>query len=209
MDLTKHHDCQGYGVYDYAPMGQFPSLPGLPSPTALVAVDGGLRITPSQYRQVAIQLLNGTSLANKQESPVAIQGRATLVINQLGSGWASDLVSKGYAVMLLIDSIASGRPYVMATKDPEAASIMADAITGKYVIVGALPTVLEAAKRSLRNRKFQQPPPGVEDCPPDMIKTSQGCQRIAKAGTPEWLVPAVVGVGVITVAAFFLAKKRR
>lgn len=59
-------------------------------------------------------------------------------------------------------------------------------------------------------------PGGVTDCPKGTVMTPQGCQAAqpgqpvpAKTGTPSWVLPAVIGVGVVAVAAVVMSTGRR
>lgn len=218
MELTDW-DYEGYGVYDedeYAsaqggnfgqPQGPLPPLP------QLVVTDGGLQVVESNLSALALQAYNATSLSISSQTASTIRGTASVVVNVLGSGWASSWIGKGYVVMVEIASVESGASGILISNSPQ--EVRASAQSGApYVIIGGPPAVVAAARAV----------PIVEPCPDAMVMTPTGCQPIpggvddgpkngiqkAEAGLPQWVVPVAVGVGALAIAAYVMnARSKR
>lgn len=211
---------EGYGIYEfnvpghwYTPsqaMSQFPSLPGLPSlpsPAEAMASEGGIQVLKSQYRDMAVKLLDQmTFKSDGPESAPVVTGQATIILGTLGSGWASSYLAKGYAILAEISTIESGAPQILMTKN--ASDIAGNAVMGGKFVVVASPPALLAAAQTLLAKPPPKPPNGIVVPPP--IPPPNGTQVQAKtAPTPAWMWPAIVGVGALALVAVYSATKKR
>jgi hypothetical protein len=201
-------DYQGFGVYDYGPpMGAF----SIPSVADLVVVDKGLKVAAAEYRQAAMQLLNGTTLSISKQSPDEVHGQAAAIANMLGSGWATDYLNKGFAVLAKIATIESGSPTMLMTKSAATVATVASQAAGAYVVVDAPASVLAAARKGLQAK----PPPGQPACPAGTTLTPTGCKPFPggveeeDSSLPTWALPALLGVGILAIGALYVSSQKK
>jgi hypothetical protein len=193
-------------------MAQFPGMPtGMPSPEEAITTVGGIQVIKGEYRDIAVGMLDQTTFDFDQPDHNApmVTGQSSVILGTLGSGWASDYLAKGYAIMADIATIQGGAPTIMMSKI--AADIAANAgVGGRYVVVAAPGSLLGSAQvlaagplpgpgapPPLDPSQFPAPPPGVT-----------GPEK-AEAATPSWLLPVVIGVGALAVLAVVATAKKK
>lgn len=217
---------EGYGVYEfnvpghlYTPpggMGQIPGLPNmpaLPSSADAITTQGGLQVVKAEFREAAIGALNQTVLKPDQADINAslITGQASIVLGSVGSGWASDYLAKGYAILAEIATIDGGTPNMLLTKNANAITANAGVGAG-YVVVAGPGALLGAAMGP-----GPSPAPGTEPVPgplpgplPAPSPSNGGAVVTAPAATttPTWVWPAVIGVGALAAIAVAMSMKK-
>lgn len=216
---TTHLDYEGFGVYEFsgAPalggdggMGQLPSLPGGASLEQFVTVEGGIQIVKSENRKMAIGLLDNGNLDIDQEDPNAprITGQAAAILGTIGSGWASDYLAKGYAVLVDKVSADSGSPQIMLTTVPEdiAGAAM---VGGGYVVVDSPPGLLAAAQGLLKGIDPPPPPPPPPTCPSGSIfdQAAQRCvSKPKKSAIAQYALPGAI---LAAITLLYLATREK
>ncbi len=213
---------EGYGVFEfnvpghwYTPnkgMSQFPGIPtGMPTVEEAVTTQGGIQVVKGEYRDTAIGLLDQTSFTfddpTHLNAPV-VTGQASVILGTIGSGWASEYLSKGYAIMAEIATIEGGAPTIMMTKN--AADIAGNAaIGGQYVVVAA-PGALLGAAQTLASGPLPSPgaPQPTEPPAPALPPSAPAEPAKAAAGAPPWLLPAAIGVGALALILVATRKKK-
>lgn len=202
-------DYEGYGVY--ASVGQLPQIPGFTLPTELPSMPdkmisvGGIQVVRTEFQQVGITLLDQTTLqldpGVTAQDPMQM-GQASVVFGQLGSGWASDYISRGYAVLVQIATAESGSPLVMLTNAPKYIVDFASDGDG-YVLVAGPDALLQAAVQMKQNGNgVVQNGNGVVIEPP--VKNGK-----VATGAPVWMWPAIIGVGAVVLVGGVMAATRK
>lgn len=201
--------CQGYGVY--AGMGVVPSAAEvLQNLDKYIVIEGGIQMLRSDLRKPAVDALGKTTLALVGSDGPLLQGTATadLMGLNIGGGWAADYLAEGYAIMGDRTSIGKGLTgNIMMAKAP---GYIADNASkgGNYIVIdGPQQLLLDAQKLA-----GGIPPgiPGSEIPPGGVLPEEKDKQPEFKAGAaPTWLVPAVVGVGLLTLGAFAVSARKK
>ena len=210
---------EGYGVYEFnvpghwdtpnSGMSQFPGMPtGMPSAAEAITIQGGIQVIKSQYRDTAIGLLDQTTFQFDDPSALnapTITGQASVIFGTIGSGWASDYLSKGYAILAEIATIEGGAPRIILTTDAQTiAQNAASAAGGDHVVVAAPDALLGAAQTLVAGPLPSNGP--VAPVPPT---NGREPAKAAVAPSPSWLLPAVIGVGVLTLVAVVAVSRKR
>jgi len=165
--------------------------------------DGGIQVIDPKLSKAAIDGIGKTTLSveGPEDGPI-IRGTATanLMGLNVGGGWAADYLAEGYAIMGDRTSVGHGLTgRVMMAKAPGYIADNASHPGGNYVVIDApAQLMLEAQKLA------QGLPPGIPD--PGGLPPENGQSEVKTAGeTPSWIVPAVVGVGLLTAAALVVS----
>lgn len=225
MNYTnKHHKLtstayEGFGVYEfgvpghwYTPqqgMAQFPGMPtGMPSAEEAITTEGGIQVIKGEYRDMSVGMLDQTTFnfdGPDQNAPM-VTGQASVILGTIGSGWASDYLAKGYAIMADIATIQGGTPTIMMSK--VAADIAANAgAGGRYVVIAAPGPLLGSAQVLAAGPLPSTQGPGLP--PPAPAPGNGEAPAQAGAATPAWMWPAVIGVGALAIWAVVVASKRK
>lgn len=219
---------EGYGTYEFdSPMAGYGQLPSGVSVEDIIAnmdvyiiTIGGIQVAKTEVQQPIMDTLDSMQFSPENgESDPTISGNATFVLfDLLGSDFASDYRKGGYAILADKTSVQSGTVRMLLTK---VASVIAQnaGTGGNYVVVNIDPQLLAAAQAAVT-----KPPPKPNGPPPrkpgNGITVPSGCyldmeERLvcpkppaAKAGTPEWVMPAVVGVGALALVAAIVAARK-
>lgn len=203
--------CQGYGVY--AGFGSAAAIPSVEevfrNVDKYILNDDGIQVLQPQLRKAAIDGLGKTTLGimGAEDGPViTATATADLLGLNVGGGWAADYLAMGYAIMGDKTSVGKGLTgRIMMAKAPGYIKDNAG-VGGNYVVIDAPPQLLLDAQKLAAGI----PPgiPGSEIPPGGVLPEDKKKQPEFKSDTPTWLVPAVIGVGVLTVAAFAVSARK-
>lgn len=212
----------GYGVYEYGtPYGQMPgglSIPGMPTPEEAITLEGGLKVLKPEYRKMAVGLLDQTTFSIDDEFDGTIFGTANIVFGSLGTGWATQHLQKGFAILGKPETLQSGTPSIVMTTSPQ---MIADFASpegprkGEYVVVDAPPALLAQAQAHAGLppggvEPEPKPPPGPlpGPLPPPPPPTPPPLPPVKAAAMPDWVLPVVIGGGALAVVALLVGRKR-
>jgi hypothetical protein len=102
------------------------------------------------------------------------------MLGSSGGAWVTDLVNRGYVVMVENPAnVAGATVRVLATGQPASVALLSQCDGGSYVIVDAYPAALVAAE-AFKASGSEIPPMGVEPepgdpCPPGMVGVQPYC----------------------------------
>lgn len=211
----------GYGIYEYdTPYGQMPgglSIPGMPTPEQAITLEGGLKVLKPEYRRTAVGLLDQTTFSIDEDFGDTVFGKANIILGSLGTGWATQYLQKGFAILGRPETLQSGTPSLALTT---MAQTIADFASpegprkGEYVVVDAPPALLAKAQALA-----ELPPGGVEPepvpplgpppPPPPPPPTPQPSPPATAAAMPDWVLLVVIGGGVLAVVALLVTGKKK
>lgn len=192
--------------YEYAGvsgLGQLPTNPLIALQTGSEEING-LAHVPTAAKP-AVKAALEQLVFSKTVSPEigGESGTAAYILGQPGSAWVSELVGKGYVVMIDRQTVPSGNIDVLATDQPASVALFAgrpNVVGGaEWVVVDADPYALSAAE-AVAAGKTPPPPPGggvvpglptipggTTTCPAGQINVAGQCLSTppCPAGTQE------------------------
>jgi hypothetical protein len=133
-------------------------------------------------------------------------GAASVVAFSLGQRWITDFVSQGYVVMIkwpidptqTVPAVASKNPAVIAQHATDAGGFM--------IVDGPQALIVSAGSAALQNQTPVTPVPP----PPGTVSPESGTQVVVSGGgTPNWVLPVVIGVGALGILALVSVVKSR
>jgi len=221
-----HLEADGYGVYEFTPRpgGVFGAVPDLTSilsnMDAHIDKSSGIQVLKPDLQASAIQGLDENSdFIITAESGQVKMGTIEAGWNKGGDDWASNYVSSGFAVLVdktTIESSSFGLGGTAQGLVTNAPSYITDnaRVGGDYVVVSAHPELVAKAAALLTAGPpggevpsgpvvEPAPPGGTPDLPAPPVPI------IKQASSPEWLWPAIVAVGGLTLVAYATTVRKK
>lgn len=180
---------------------------GQPGGVATIGFEerAGIWVVAEQAQPILTEMLKAMIYTDDAGSgPEPVTGQANFMLgNLLGGAYGKlqEKVDQGYAVLLQKASVASGVLKILSTKSPETIVASASGANAPYALVES-PEALETAAAALVGGSVPQvtPTPGGGE-------TTEG--GAAAGQMPKWLVPALIGVGVLAVGAIVLSGRKK
>jgi hypothetical protein len=182
---------------------------GQPAGTATIGFEerAGIWIVAEQAQPILTEMLKAMVYYDDAKAPGSaadpVTGQANFMLgNLLGGAYAKlqEKVDAGYAVLLQKASVQTGVLKILSTKSPETIVASASGPSAPYAVVEA-PEALETAAAALVGGTLIEDgygPPGPGPVP-----------AAASGAMPKWVVPALIGVGVLAVGALLLSRRKK
>lgn len=204
-DFSHAKSAEGYGVYAFSgsqdhrrrSMGQLP--PGVTIEQVIANMDqyltiqDGIQVAKTEVQAPIVETLDTmTFSAEGSEVGATVRGTANfMMFDWTGTDFASEYLSQGYAILVDKASVQGGVPRLIMTMQPQV--ITDNAFEGgPYAVAAGPPELIAAAGRSVTPPV--PPTPGPGPTPPGPLTPPA---QPAATGTPDWVVPAVIGVGAL------------
>jgi len=216
-------DYMGYGVYSFGAVE--PTFDDfLKNPDAFILDAFGIQVLNLAGKGFAMSTLDSMTLkidgvGSGAATAATIKGRASFIAFSVGDAWASEYRSLQYAVMVDKTTVESGNPSIILSKEPDVIAMVAS-IGQPFVVVDAPDALLAAAQKlvgapqqpSIPEPQLPSipPPPGQPDPSPNGGGQQPPPVEVQKAGLlPDgWLMPALIGAGVLTTVLVLAAKSK-
>src|SRR5262249_54869359 len=135
--------------------------------------------------------------AGQDPTGTTVTGTASFVVGQLsGNAWTTvqSMNKSGYAALIDKASVTTGVFKLTFTKDPATVARLAGGDQATHALLTQDPQdVIATALASLHGGTI-----------PDTVQPAK-----AVSPTPSWLVPALIGGGVLLLGAFFFMSKKK
>jgi len=179
---------------------------GQPGGVATIGFEerAGIWIVAEQAQPVLTEMLKAMIYSDDAGSgPDPVTGQANFMLgNLLGGAYGKlqEKVDAGYAVLLQKASVPTGVLKFLSTKSPETIVASAHGTSAPYALVEA-PEALETAAAALVGGNVPQVTPTYEN--------GGGVKPAGASEMPKWVVPALIGVGVLAVGALVLSRRKK
>jgi len=179
---------------------------GQPGGVATIGFEerAGIWVVAEQAQPILTEMLKAMIYTDDAGSgPDPLTGQANFMLgNLLGGAYGKlqEKVDAGYAVLLQKASVSTGVLKILSTKSPETIVASASGTNAPYALVEA-PEALETAAAALVGGAVPQVSPGPGGETPGGAATT--------GEMPKWVVPALIGVGVLAVGAIVLSRRKK